>query len=81
MQPAQSIVAKLGGPTKVARIVSVHRTRVHGWMQPRESGGTGGVIPIKHVPALLAFAIANGIDLGANDFIPLPPADRPAEVA
>ena len=73
MNPARSIIHRLGGPTKVAQIVGVHRTRVHGWMTPRASGGTGGAIPLKHATKLLAWAAANDVALTANDFIPAAP--------
>jgi hypothetical protein len=56
MQPASRVVAKLGGPTKVAKIVGIHRTRVSAWQRPRASGGTDGRIPQDHHAKLLAFA-------------------------
>ena len=71
MEPAASIISKLGGDTKVAEIVGVHRTRVANWKRPRAGGGTGGTIPFKHVPALLAAAKALGQDLSADDFLPV----------
>lgn len=70
MEPASTVIGKLGGPTKVAQVVGVHRTRVSNWARPKESGGTGGVIPMRHVPKLLALAQEKGIKLSADDFIP-----------
>lgn len=70
MEPAHSIVRKLGGPTKVARIVGVHRTRVSNWARPKKAGGSGGTIPFRHVPTLLDAARAAGVDLSADDFLP-----------
>lgn len=70
-EPAATIVSKLGGPTAVASIVGVHRTRVSNWMRDRSSGGTGGVIPMKHVAKLLEYAKSNGVDIKAEDFIPV----------
>lgn len=85
MEPASTIIAKLGGPTKVAQIVGVHRVRVSNWKQPRTRGGTGGTIPQRHIPALIAHARAAGIALGGDDFLPQPdpPPDitAPASVA
>lgn len=72
MEPAASIIKTLGGPTAVAEIVGVHRTRVSNWSRPKESGGTGGVIPFKHVPALLQAAKEMGVALAADDFLPAP---------
>ncbi|MDG2570621.1 hypothetical protein P7L87_23970 [Vibrio parahaemolyticus] len=70
MEPANTIIKLLGGPTRVAEAVNVHRTRVHSWMRPREKGGTGGVIPHWHVPKLLAFAQKKGVKLKRTDFAP-----------
>ena len=70
MEPAASIIAKLGGDTVVANIVGVHRTRVANWKRPKASGGTGGAIPFKHVPALLDAAKAKDVALSAEDFLP-----------
>lgn len=71
MEPARTIITAFGGPTAVARIVGVHRTRVSNWMRPKESGGTGGVIPFKHAPSLLAAAAKNGVKLTPASFLPL----------
>jgi hypothetical protein len=72
MEPAASIVRALGGPSKVAEIVGVHRTRVSNWMRPRAKGGTGGFIPQKHVGKLLGYAIKHDKPVSAASFIPAP---------
>lgn len=72
MEPATTIINRLGGPTKVAEIAGVHRTRVSNWKRKKEEGGTGGVIPFKHVPALLAAAKECGVKLKVEDFLPKP---------
>ena len=79
MQPAQTIIRKLGGPSAVAKIVGVHRTRVSSWQRPRAAGGTGGRVPQDHIPALLKHARENGLDLNAADF--LDPNEAQAERA
>lgn len=71
MEPASSIIEMLGGPTKVAGIVGVHRTRVSNWKRPREVGGTGGIIPHWHVEKLIDAARAEGVDLSPQDFAPV----------
>ena len=71
MEPARTIIDRFGGPTKVASIAGVHRTRVSNWARKKEDGGTGGVIPFKHVPALLAAAKEQGVDLSTDDFLPV----------
>lgn len=71
MEPAQTIIGKLGGPSAVAEVVGVHRTRVSNWQRPREKGGTGGRIPQNHIPVLLDFARARDVPLTAADFLPV----------
>lgn len=71
MEPAKHIVFALGGPSEVSRVVGVHRTRVSNWMRSKEKGGTGGLIPLKYVAQLLAFAKRKGVELSADDFIPV----------
>ena len=72
MEPAQTIIASLGGPNEVASIAGVHRTRVSNWARAKERGGTGGLIPFRHVPVLIAAAAQRGIKLSADDFLPDP---------
>lgn len=79
MEPARTIVDALGGPNAVAHIAGVHRTRVSNWMRPKQSGGTGGMIPFKHVPALIAAAKEKELALSADDFLPRPNADQGTE--
>jgi len=71
MEPASRIIDMLGGPTKVASICGVHRTRVSNWKRPREAGGTGGVIPHWHVQKLLDAARNSDVPLAAEDFAPV----------
>jgi hypothetical protein len=40
-------------------------------MRSKEAGGTGGTIPFKHVPGLLAAAHDRGLRLSADDFLPI----------
>jgi hypothetical protein len=71
MEPAASIIAKLGGDTAVASIAGVHRTRVANWKRPKVAGGTGGIIPFRHQESLLDAAKLKGVDLSADDFRPV----------
>lgn len=75
MEPATRIIELLGGPTRVAEIVGVHRTRVSNWKRPRDAGGTGGVIPHWHVAKLLKAAHESGVDLEPQDFAPIGQGD------
>lgn len=68
MEPAASIIKKLGGPSAVAEIARVHRTRVSNWQRPKDAGGTGGIIPQRHIVALMEAAEKCGINLEYSDF-------------
>lgn len=70
MEPAASIIEKLGGPSNVARTLGMHRVSVAKWKRSREDGGRGGVIPIEHIRPLMDMAEAMGVALSADDFIP-----------
>lgn len=70
MEPAESIIKRLGGPSVVAKIAGVHRTRVSNWKRPAEKGGSDGRIPSKHIQKLLGHAADNKIELTAADFFP-----------
>ena len=72
MEPASTIIKLLGGPTRVAGIVSIHRTRVSNWMRPKGKGGTGGRIPQSHIPALLTAARERGLDISAEQMLSAP---------
>ena len=73
MEPAASIIAKLGGVTVVARALNVNIARVTAWRRPRgRSSGTGGAIPHWHVARLLEFARERGVPLSPLDFAPVP---------
>lgn len=69
LQPAHSIVDRLGGPTKVAAFLGLHRTRVSKWKLPKVSGGTGGAIPGNHWPALMRLAKIAGVGLRYAELI------------
>jgi hypothetical protein len=78
MEPAQTIIRKLGGPSAVAKIVGVHRTRVSSWQRERARGGTGGRIPQNHISAMLAYAREQNIPLAPDEFYSETPPTSPA---
>lgn len=81
MKDARSIIRELGGPSKVAAVVGVHRTRVSNWMRPKKAGGTGGIIPLAHHRALLEAAQKAGKPLTADDLLPPSVDPAPEQVA
>ncbi|MCA1458046.1 hypothetical protein I6F35_33475 [Bradyrhizobium sp. BRP22] len=70
MEPAQTILTKLGGPTKVSKYLGIHRTRASNWQRPRAKGGTDGVIPQRYHRQLLDYAASVKVELSADDFLP-----------
>ena len=72
MEPASSIIEKLGGPAKVAEVTGTAYTAPYRWQHATEKGGTGGVIPQKHIPTLLEYARTNGVALTADEFFRRP---------
>ena len=71
MEPARTIINALGGVKATAEIVGLHRTRVSNWMRPRQSGGTGGIVPHWHIQKLLDHAERNGLGLTPHSFAPV----------
>lgn len=70
MEPASTIIKKLGGPAKVAEVAQVATNAPYRWQYPREKGGTGGSIPQRHHRKLLDYARSNNIEISAEEFVP-----------
>jgi hypothetical protein len=70
LNPAKTIIERLGGVGEVSRITGKHRTRVFRWMYPRSRGGTGGLIPQSEFSKLMQYAKIKQIPLLPADFMP-----------
>lgn len=81
MEPAKTIIRRLGGEAAVSKVTGTAFTAPYRWQHPRERGGCDGRIPQKHVPILLQYARDHGIQLSANDFLGLPTAPAAEEAA
>lgn len=58
---------------RIAAWTKRHRSRVHAWAWPTSKGGTGGVVPPRVRPAIIAGAKRDlGEDIGFSDFEPAP---------
>jgi hypothetical protein len=68
LDPASAIVEKFGGADMVSEITGVHRTSVYRWMRSKKSGGTGGMIPLKYMGALLKAAKKHDVALDVAEF-------------
>lgn len=64
----QRIITKLGGARMVASALRVAATTVYRWTYPVEKGGTGGVIPVRRMNQIIAYANKRGIKLSVKDF-------------
>jgi hypothetical protein len=69
LEPAASIIDRFGGPEVVQEITGADRTRVYRWTQPKDKGGTDGIIPLKPAQTLWAHAKANGIEIPGDMFL------------
>ena len=79
LEPAASIIDRFGGPDVVQEITGADRTRVYRWTQPKNKGGTDGVIPLRPAQKLWAYAQANGISIPSDAFLSREPIMRVAE--
>lgn len=69
MDPASSIIERLGGVAVVSDLTGTAYTAPYRWTYPRDRGGTDGAIPQRHHRTLLDYAARKGIPLDANDFL------------
>lgn len=76
MEPASTIIKRLGGPPVVSKVTATAYTAPYRWQSPREKGGTGGTIPQRYHRALLDYARSRRIKLRAADFLPARPRRR-----
>lgn len=73
MDPASSIIKRLGGEAVVSQITETAYTAPYRWQYSREKKGTGGVIPQRYHRTLLDYARSKGIRLRADDFLAASP--------
>ena len=69
MEPAATIIKKLGGEARVADITGTALTAPYRWQREKSKGGTGGLIPQAHHRILLDYAHAHGFVLSAEEFL------------
>lgn len=68
LEPASTVLAKIGGVEIAAQITGKHVSRIYRWTYPRNKGGTGGVIPHEDATKLLKHASDHKIALTPSDF-------------
>lgn len=70
LESAKILITKLGGPTKVAESLKLHRSTVQRWVMSVDKGGRSGVIKMTQLSRLFALADAAGVDYNPADFVP-----------
>ena len=69
LDPAYTIIEKLGGLQNAAEAADVTESRVCRWRLPKgKRGGTDGLIPSRHHQKLLDWAAKHKKDLDPTDF-------------
>ena len=81
LEPASTVIAKIGGVDIAAKVTGKHVSRIYRWTYPREKGGTGGVIPHEDATKLLKHASDHKIKLTAADFFMVGSSTAPPELA
>lgn len=78
MEPATSIIEKLGGEAAIAKAIGRHASTPYRWRYSKDKKGTGGLIPQKYIPKLLELARSQNKELSLADFFPASPQEQPA---
>lgn len=81
LEPAASIIRKLGGEASVSKITDTAYTAPYRWQHAKDKGGTDGLIPQRYHPMLLAYARENSIPLTAEEFLPIADAATTAPMS
>lgn len=68
LEPAYSVVERLGGKTVVSERLKLNKSTLSRWCQ-RVPYGTGGMIPQRHWPTLLDMAREAGVSLTVQELI------------
>lgn len=69
MTPAEVVIDTFGGVRATARVANVNASTVCRWLQARQRGGTGGMVPAEYMQTLLAAADRMGKLLTAEHLV------------
>lgn len=75
---ARNVIRTLNGVVRTAEICEISHASVCAWDRPKSRKGTGGLVPAKHQPRILAYAREHNLPLGPGDLIPSDPAGEVA---
>ena len=70
LDPAFSVIEKLGGKSAVAEALNLDKSTLSRWCQPRPDG-LGGTIPQRHWGTLMKMARAQGVDITLRELAAL----------
>ena len=70
LEPAYSLIEKLGGKAAVAEALGLDKSALSRWCMPRP-GGTGGMVPIRHWSALMRLAKQHNVQLALEELADL----------
>lgn len=68
LEPAYSVVERLGGKSAVSNRLKIHKSTLTRWCQP-VPWGTGGMIPQRHWLTLLEMAREAGVSLTVQELV------------
>lgn len=68
--PAYAVIQRLGGKSVVADQLKLDKSTLSRWCQPQPSG-TGGIIPQRYWPQLIAMARKQGVDITVQELAAL----------
>jgi len=69
VSPAQHVVNQFRGIRRTARKLNLSHTAVWLWIQPREKGGSGGLIPNRMQGKIMDIAVAEERDITYQDLV------------
>ena len=68
LEPAYTVVEKLGGKSAVAAQLNLDKSTLSRWCKPAP-GGTGGIIPQRYWPALIEMARKQGVTINVMELV------------
>ena len=68
LEPAFTVIEKLGGKSAVAAELDLDKSTLSRWCKPAP-GGTGGLIPQRYWPQLIAMARAKGVPVTVRELV------------
>jgi hypothetical protein len=66
LEPAYTVIEKLGGKSAVAQALSLDKSTLSRWCQPSPQG-TGGLIPQRYWPQLIEMAREQRVRIGVKE--------------